>query len=349
MNPPGSWNESIQQLKLAWQAGRFPQALLLTGPTGIGKKQLAMDLVAFLTCSNADKRPCGTCFNCKMAYEPGASDHWLVPLIIDSDDRKKKEKVDEATSEVLNTVIPNPYHSGLIPSTASIYVDQVRFMEDRLSLKSTGVRAFIILEADAMNENAANALLKRLEEAPPQTYFILTCSSRHRLMQTIQSRCMPMQLPPLTAGEISTILAACGHQSVGADLLGMSMGSVGKAMQCIEMDLDTTILRAEEFLSFVAGKQWSPLFFSMDEWFSKETDPAVYFLEVLAVLLEDGLRKSSGVDLRLPTRNGGGGAHYSPDQVSRYVGVISEAQNRIIDRRGSVSMILQTMALQFQS
>lgn len=158
-----------------------------------------------------------------------------------------------------------------------------------------------------------------------------------------------MQLPPLTAGEISTILAACGHQSVGADLLGMSMGSVGKAMQCIEMDLDTTILRAEEFLSFVAGKQWSPLFFSMDEWFSKETDPAVYFLEVLAVLLEDGLRKSSGVDLRLPTRNGGGGAHYSPDQVSRYVGVISEAQNRIIDRRGSVSMILQTMALQFQS
>lgn len=345
--PPESWRYAIQKLMAAWDAGRFPQAVLLDGPAGIGKKQLAMDLMAFLTCEDKANRPCGRCFACKLAYDTGAVDQWLVPLQLDAEERKRPEKANEATAECLKKLHSNPYDLGIFTASAYIAVPQVRALWTRINYKVDGVRVYIIAEADAMNDNAANALLKTLEEVPPQTYFILTTANRHKLLQTIQSRSLPLRLPALTSAEIAQVLKDRGLGVPADDLLGMSMGSVGKAMQCLEMDLSLTQQRAIEFLQSVASKQWSKLFRAMDSWFAKDMDAALFFLEVLSILLADMLRATSGTKLRFPSLAGACGDLFTTESTDRFLALISLAVHRIEERKGSIPVILQTLALQF--
>jgi len=346
LQPPASWQDSIQKLMSAWQAGRFPQAVLLDGPAGIGKKKLAMDLAQFLACENETKRPCGECFSCKTINDPGASDHWLLPLAIESKDRTVPEKVNEATTECLQKIVKNPYRLGIIPPTAYIAVPQVRHLWERISLKASGTRVYLIVEADCMNDASANALLKTLEEVPPQTYFILTTAVRHNLLQTIQSRCMPLRLPPLSPAEIAQALQNEGFTAPSADLLGMSMGSVGKALQCEDFDLQAFIDRTVEFLQKVEKRQWSQLFRLLDTWFSKELDPVLFFLEVLGVVVDDLQRAKAGASVRLPSCLERGLSSYGAERCTRMLVVISQAARRLEDRKGTVPMVLQTMALQ---
>ncbi|HSQ42131.1 MAG TPA: hypothetical protein VLM37_07630 [Fibrobacteraceae bacterium] len=345
LNPPSSWSSPIRQLHAAWEGGRFPQAILLDGPAGIGKKKLAMDLCAFLTCTSAEGRPCGHCFSCKLAYDPGASDHWLLPLVLEAQNRENVDKVNEATSALLSQVVKNPYHTGLIPAAATISVHQVRHLWDRISYAASGERVFIIAEADCMNDNAANALLKTLEEVPPHTYFILTCSGRQRLLQTIQSRCMPLRLPPLAAQEMFTILHERGMEEPDADLLGLSMGSVGRAMQCLERDFPTVRQQALDFLNLCFSRNWSRLFRAMDLWFGKDLDTAIFFLDVLAALLNDLSRKAGNVPPRLPSCAAQLNLPQDPSMPLRWLSQLEDARHRLEERRGSISVVLQTFAL----
>lgn len=345
-NPPESWSHSIRQLMLAWDAGRFPQAVLLDGPSGIGKKALAMELMAFLSCTDTAHRPCGKCFSCKMAFDTGAVDQWLLPLALDSEDRKKPEKIREATAEALIRLQANPFHIGIFEPAAFIGVQQVRLLWDRISLKSAGVRVFLIPEADTMNINAANALLKTLEEVPPQTYFILTTSQRHSLLQTIQSRSMPLRLPGLTSLEIADVLHRQGQPMANPDLLGLAMGSVGKVLQCQEMDLSLMQKRVLSFLGHIATKQWSKLFREMDTWFGKDMSQALFFLDVLSVFLEDLQRAAAGASVRFPSCFPVEIPSLKMEIVNRSIPLISQTVDRIQDRKGSISVCLQTLALQ---
>ena len=344
-NPPASWKEPIQQLMTAWNSGRFPQAILLDGPAGIGKKQLAMELMAFLSCEDASQRPCGHCFACKLAFDPGAVDQWLVPLLLDSEDRKKADKIKEATAESLKAFHENPFQIGIFDPAAFIGVQQVRLLWDRISLKSAGTRVFIIPEADTMNVNAANALLKTLEEVPPQTYFILTTSLRHSLLQTIQSRSLPLRLPGLFPAEISDVLVRMGKSNPNPDLLGLAMGSVGKVLQCIDMDLSLMQQRAILFLQLLGARQWSKLFREMDTWFGKDMAQALFFLEVLSVLLDDILRFQAGASVRFPSCFPLD-VTIGKETIARSQSLISQSANRIQDRKGSLGVCLQTLALQ---
>ena len=346
-NPPASWREAIGKLNAAWKAGRFPQAVLLDGPAGLGKKKLAMDLAAFLSCENGDARPCGHCFACKTAVDPGAADQWLLPLVMENRERKIHDKVAEATSELLNDIIPAPFALDTLSPTALIGVEEVRHLRARLGLKASGVRVYIIAEADTMNDNAANALLKTLEEVPPQTYFILTTSRGNSMLQTIMSRCMPLRLPPLKSDEIAAMLVQLGHPSPSPDMLGMAMGSVGKALQSIECNLPEAQARAVEFLGHCLDRQWSNAFAGVASWFEKDVDAALFFLDVLAIVVEDMLRRESGAPVRFPALvTTDQDFHLGSEAVSRILAHVSNTVRRLEDRKGSVPVAMQTLALQ---
>ncbi len=159
---------------LPWQvdlwrqlAGRaqHAHAYLLHGPAGIGKRLLAEQLMALLLCQRpVEARACGECKACQLLAAQTHPDHYVV----------EPEEVDKA-----------------------IRVDQVRDLVGFVTQTAQlGGRKVILLEpAEAMNLNAANALLKSLEEPSGDTVLLLISHQPSRLLPTIKSRCVQQACP----------------------------------------------------------------------------------------------------------------------------------------------------------
>lgn len=171
--------------ELQSKQARMPHALLIHGPQGIGKRLLAERFAQSVLCEAADRRavPCGTCVGCRWIEAGSHPDFRLVepealarPLAGDED-------------------APQPSR-GTRPSI-EIKVDQIRALDDFLNLKSHrgGPRVALIHPAEAMNPNAANALLKGLEEPPGQAMFLLVSHRPARLLATVRSRCVAVPVP----------------------------------------------------------------------------------------------------------------------------------------------------------
>ncbi|HFD79414.1 MAG TPA: DNA polymerase III subunit delta' [Gammaproteobacteria bacterium] len=163
-----------QQLLRAIRQGRLPHALLFAGPEGIGKRRLADELAAALLCETPDGRghACGHCTACGWLK---AGSH---PDLLDL----------------------QPEESG-----KAIKVDQVRQVCTELAMTSHGGRykVAIVHPAEAMNVNAANSLLKTLEEPTANTLLLLLSAAPGRLPATIRSRCQQLRFPlPATAAAV---------------------------------------------------------------------------------------------------------------------------------------------------
>lgn len=186
------WQESTWEL-LAKQAERLHHALLVHGPAGIGKLAFTERFAQFLLCESAGgtSRPCGACEGCRW-FAAGSHPDFrrLEPEAL----ARRVAAEDEAESP------PAAASKGTKPSQ-EIKVDQVRGLDGFLGLRSHRGRRRIVLvhPAEAMNANAANALLKALEEPQPGAHFILVSHRPARLPPTIRSRCaaVPMALPEL--------------------------------------------------------------------------------------------------------------------------------------------------------
>ncbi len=172
MNLP--WlNDARQQFAQQMLAGRQPHAILLSGPQGLGKLQLAREMAAALLCLHprTDKLgspdaplACGQCRSCQLFSGGAQPDFRYVSFI-------PKDK-----SEELRTVI---------------IVDQVRELIASMQLTNglSPRKVALIYPAEAMNRNAANALLKTLEEPAGEVVLLLVSHDASRLSATIRSRC----------------------------------------------------------------------------------------------------------------------------------------------------------------
>jgi len=348
LDGPDSQAEARSRLVSAWEHHRFPQAILLEGVAGIGKKKLAMDLAALLSCTDAEKRPCGRCFGCRMARDAGASDRWLVPL--ETEERESPEKIFQATASLVGRFVENPYHTGVVGSTALISVDAVRLVSARFGMKAQGVRTVIIPEAESMNEPAANALLKTLEEVPPDTYFILTTSARGSLLKTIQSRCLPLQLPALADNEIADILPRYGFAASIPDVVGYAMGSAGKAMEAFDAQYGLVAERVVRYTEDAWKRRISDLFFAIDEWGYKAAGDAHFFLDLVGFFLNDLQRIASGIAPRCPgmadSRDRDLWENVPAYQIESAFRRVQDFVRRLQDRKQSIPMVLQNLALQ---
>lgn len=172
----------------AYRAGKLPHALLLGGPQGVGKATLAFHLAHHLL-----RHPAADTAPAELAVPDPASS-------------LSRQIASGAHPSVLHLTRPaNDKTKGF---KSVVTVDEVRRVSRFLSMTShdRSYRIVIVDPADDMNTNAANALLKNLEEPPSRTLFILITHSIGRLLPTIRSRCQSVLLQPLAAEEMFSVL-----------------------------------------------------------------------------------------------------------------------------------------------
>ena len=230
------------RLSRAVKAGRVPQVLLLTGPAGVGKQRLALWLAQLVLCEQGAEEPCSTCRACRLVGTLSHPDlHWFIPIARPKAATDKQvEEAAEALGRVLEERRSQPLY-GSVDGMSVHGIATVRLLQRRAALTSVegGRRVFIIGEADRLvaqesSPEAANALLKLLEEPPPGSLFVLTTAEPRRLLPTIRSRAVSLRLHQLADGEVRDFLQrhlrpAPSERELDR-LITVAEGSIGRAL-----------------------------------------------------------------------------------------------------------------------
>ncbi|MDP1557640.1 MAG: DNA polymerase III subunit delta' [Nitrosomonas sp.] len=177
------------------QSGKFGgYALLLKGRCGIGKFEFARQFAKSLLCKNPsiDRKACGSCPSCGWFEQGGHPNFYQVePDALSglSDDVALGLDVEGSASTSSTKLKKKP--------SQQISVDQIRALNDFINLSGNqdGCKIILIHPAETMNLAAGNALLKKLEEPPPNVLFILVTHRPQHLLPTIRSRCQQMTMP----------------------------------------------------------------------------------------------------------------------------------------------------------
>ena len=194
----------IRTLKTLLARETVPHALLFAGPAGVGKRMTARLFAMALNCQDTDaEKPCSSCRSCKQIL---AGQHPDVMLIE--------------------------------PKGAILRINQIRELLGALAMKPYQAerRVVILAQAQTMNLEAGNALLKILEEPPTDTVLILTTEQLPDLLPTIVSRCRHVRFSPLSAQDVAAFLATQRNLQVGQaeTLAHLCSGSLSKALQLLD-------------------------------------------------------------------------------------------------------------------
>lgn len=212
----------------AYTQGRLHHAWLITGPRGVGKATLAWKIARFLLAES----PSGD------AGLFGETPPAPTGLSISPDHPVAHRMA--ALSEPRLFLLRRPYDPKTEKLKQDITVDEVRRMKNFFALSAAdgGRRVVLIDAADEMNVNAANALLKLLEEPPDKATLLLISHQPSRLLPTIRSRCRALRCHPLTPDDMHQALTAAGVQSDGNAnaLAALAGGSVGEAVRLINLE-----------------------------------------------------------------------------------------------------------------
>jgi DNA polymerase-3 subunit delta' len=212
-------NDDVKEsLRRLLTGGRVPGSLLFTGDSGIGKKLFALELAKALNCRHRDGvEACDVCSSCHRI-----SRSTFPPFGSEVDNRERmiwSEHADVAMVRSFKQIIR---------------VKPMRELEREANFRpfEGAARVFIVEDADTMNDQAANALLKTLEEPPPTSHLILTTSNPTALLATIRSRCQIIRFAPIAAAEVEMFLIeGKGLPASDARLLARTaQGSIGRAL-----------------------------------------------------------------------------------------------------------------------
>jgi DNA polymerase-3 subunit delta' len=212
-------DEVKESLRRLLDGSRLPGSMLFTGEEGIGKKLFALELAKSLNCRNRDGfEACDECSSCKRI-----SRSTFPPFAKDDDNKDRMIWGEHADVAMVR------------PFKQIIRVKPIRELEAEANFRpfEGAARIFIIEGAEYMNDQAANALLKTLEEPATTTHLILTTANPTALLATIRSRCQAIRFAPIAVSEIQKLLTETkGISRDDAELLAQtSRGSLGRALQ----------------------------------------------------------------------------------------------------------------------
>ncbi|MEP6591310.1 MAG: hypothetical protein ABJC19_09005 [Gemmatimonadota bacterium] len=251
------------QLNRAITAATLPQVLLITGAPGIGKQRLALWLAQRVVCSAPTAgEPCGLCAGCRKVLGLAHPDvHWFVPVPRPKagEPERQAEEVAESLEAVMAERRATPVWSA--PDGMAIHgIASARLLQRQASLTAVegGWRVFLIGRAERLvpqesSPEAANALLKLLEEPPPRSLFLLTTAEPGLVLPTIRSRAVPIRLSRIADAEVREFLAATKPELATAEVVRAARGSIGSALSAVDAGHEKAKAAAREFLSAVSN------------------------------------------------------------------------------------------------
>lgn len=260
---PHTWHAAQWNLLAdANTQGRLPHALLLAGPAGVGKRRFAKALATYLLC--LEPTTAGACRVCRACKLGAADTHpdmaWIAP---------------EETSR-------------------AVKIDQIRALADFVgkTAQMGGKKIAVIEPAEAMNINAANALLKSLEEPAGDTHLILISDAPGRLLPTIRSRCLQNAFGVPSTGESLSWLASITGSNASAERLLRLAG--GRPLAALAMhEGDALTLRDGLRDIWLVLWQQRDCFSVAVRWMEFEPEDVLYWT---AIWLQDAIRNKTGAD-----------------------------------------------------
>lgn len=253
----------VEVFRRSIRSGKTAHSYLFEGPSGCGRRKTALALIQAIFCRDAGDDACGVCPACrKVASGNHADIHSVEPL----------------------------------PDKRDISIDQLREMQRELALRPYEAprKACIIEPADRMSVNAANSLLKTLEEPPGNAIIILLTENADMLLPTIRSRCQLVRFAPLSPEHVARLLERGGMESASASLLAlMADGSMQRAL---ELDDESLATRRELLLTHLSGLSLERIatVFEASEELAGNRDETLETIDMLISFFRDMIYLATG-------------------------------------------------------
>ncbi|OGP68156.1 MAG: DNA polymerase III subunit delta' [Deltaproteobacteria bacterium RBG_16_44_11] len=309
----------IEIFQKALSQRRIGHAYLFSGVSAIGKKTLAVEFAKAFNCENTDKLydSCGNCISCRKIQRGSHPDFFLVA-----------------------------------PAGQFIRIDAIREIQEKMKFKplEATCRVFIIDDADKMNDQAANALLKTLEEPSLSNLLILITSRPYLMPPTIISRCLHVRFNPLRSKMVTQFLIdRMGIDEQKALLLAaLSGGSIGRAVELNSEEVIT--FRAETFKLLAATQNNEPFsLIHFGAFLGQDKKKIKLGLDILNSFFRDTLFfKETGKTQILINQDKSSfvasmAARLSGEQILRNIALVESAGEEI-ERNSNKSLTLESMA-----
>ncbi|MCS6880676.1 MAG: DNA polymerase III subunit delta' [Oscillochloridaceae bacterium] len=222
---------AVEQLRISIRFGADAHAYLFSGPPGVGKRLLALRMAQALNCEHGAGDPCMACRACRRIERGNHPDVRVASM----ESQAAAAKAEEAARQ------------------KELKIATIREWQRDISLRpyEGRRRVFILHDAERLSDEAANAMLKTLEEPPPYATLILVADS-HDLLPTIVSRCRTLRLRPLPRPQVVAALFSRGADPDTAALLAAwSGGRIGQALRLLQTP-DALARRNEQLAALLA-------------------------------------------------------------------------------------------------
>jgi len=314
MTTPATFNDflgnstAVDHLRTSIAAGRLPHSLILAGPAGAGKYTLALMLTMAVQCerqprdlwSNGQSLAsfCGVCRNCTRIATAANLEEQVEAAVAAREELRETDKKE-------TRVLIQPHPDVLIlppdPPQLLIKLGQVRTLIQRAQyLPSEAPRKIFILTAASFMKEAANSLLKVLEEPPDYAHLIILAENPGELLPTIRSRCATVRLGALPVEEIEMLLADHRPDVPPKQRTLIARLAQGAAGRALSFDLATYTAARADALLLIRNASAEPdhtALFKMTETYragAEGQQKTTALLRALSLLLEDLLLLDSG-------------------------------------------------------